>query len=333
MNNIDFNNPQSKVYKITSLTAYIYAAILLLFLVYKETLYVDQTWFHGFFTMFFSIFSALIFVGILFVFSKFLNHILDYKKTNTLLFSYILFTILSTVSILLVLISSLQVYAQQNDLTTLANFAQTSTSSLVLLILSRIGLFFTGIMLGISIQKVKVTPNSIFKILGILFIVHKLFALVESINLIKTEAISSLITVAIVAIIGYVLTQKFEINEKGKTTFEPLSKQTPTPTNEILLNEFSKDYTTQNATEDDLNPNNPTETNTSTPEKIDLTTSEFKTEAINYYNNLNDVEKTRLNYIITKNNEAVLSESERYNLVITYIIEKKLFDYNRFAPK
>lgn len=331
MNNIDFNNPQSKVYKITSLSAYIYAAILLLFLVYKETLYVDQTWFHGFFTMIFSIGSAIIFVGILFVFSKFLKHIVDYKKANTLLFSYILFTILSTVSILLVLISSLNVYAQQNDAITLSNFAQTSTSSLILLVLSRIGLFFTGIALGFNLQKINVTPQSIFKILGILFIAHKLFAVVESINLIKTEAFSSLITVAIVAIIGYVLTQKFEVKEK--TAFEPLIRETANKSNEILPNELSNDFPTQNATDESLNQTNATATNATTAEKIDVNTSEFKTEAVNYYNNLNDVEKTRLNYIITKNNDAVLSESERYNLVITYIIEKKLFDYNRFAPK
>lgn len=333
MNNIDFNNPQSKVYKITSLTAYIYAAILLLFLVYKETLYVDQTWFHGFFTMIFSIFSSLLFMAILFVFAKFLYHIVDYKKANTLLFSYIIFTILSTVSILLVLISSLNVYAQQNDAASLSNFAQTSTSSLVLLILSRIGLFFTGIILGISIRKINVTPNLIFKVLGILFIVYKLFAVVESINLIKTEAISSLINIAIVAIIGYVLPMKFEIIKKEKTAFEPLINKSPNRTNEILLNELSNDATLKNANDDNLNANNSTEINAIPQEKIDLNTSAFKSEAINYYNNLNEVEKTRLNYIITKNNDAVLSESERYNLVITNIIEKKLFDYNRFAPK
>ena len=68
-------------------------------------------------------------------------------------------------------------------------------------------------------------------------------------------------------------------------------------------------------------------------EKEDLNPLEYKNEAVNYYNNLTKEEKTRLNYIITKMNNSISSENEIYKLVILYIIEKKLFDNNRFAPK
>lgn len=311
MSSIDFNKAENKIYRITSLTAYIYSVILLFFYIYKETLYVDQTWFHGFFTMFFSIFSSIIFVSILFVFSKFIDKIIDYKKANILIYSYIAFTILSTLSIILVLISSLKVYSQQTDINSLSNFAETSSSSAVLLILSRIGLFFIAILLGNRIRKINFTKNLIFKTLGILLIVYKLIASLESINIIKTEIISGFINVAIVAIIGYILSLKFENKENENKSFEP------------SINES----TSRNKENDSI------EIKTVEVEKEDLNPLEYKNEAVNYYNNLTNEEKTRLNYIISKKNDSISSENEIYKLVILYIIEKKLFDNNRFAPK
>lgn len=333
MSSIDFNKAENKIYRITSLTAYIYSVILLFFYIYKETLYVDQTWFHGFFTMFFSIFSSIIFVSILFVFSKFIDKIIDYKKVNILIYSYIAFTILSTLSIILVLISSLKVYSQQTDINSLSNFAETSSSSAVLLILSRIGLFFIAILLGNRIRKINFTKNLIFKTLGVLLIVYKLIASLESINIIKTEIISGFIDVAIVAIIGYILSLKFENKENENKSFEPSINESTNRNKEILLNELENDYSTLQYHNDSFKENDSIEIKTVKVEKEDLNPLEYKNEAVNYYNNLTNEEKTRLNYIITKKNDSISSENEIYKLVILYIIEKKLFDNNRFAPK
>lgn len=333
MSSIDFNKAENKIYRITSLTAYIYSVILLFFYIYKETLYVDKTWFHGFFTMFFSIFSSIIFVSILFVFSKFVDKIIDYKKANVLIYSYIAFTILSTLSIILVLISSLKVYSQQTDINSLSNFAETSSSSAVLLILSRIGLFFVAILLGNRIRKINFTKKIFFKTLGILFIVYKLIASLESINIIKTEIISGFINVAIVAIIGYILSLKFENKENENKSFEPSINKSTSRNKEILLNELENDYSTLQSHNDSFKENDSIEIKTVEVEKEDLNLLEYKNEAVNYYNNLTNEEKTRLNYIITKKNDSISSENEIYKLVILHIIEKKLFDNNRFAPK
>lgn len=331
MRSINFNVNNSKIYRITSLTAYIYSTILLLFYIYKETLYVDQTWFHGFFTMFFSIFSSIIFVCILFIFLKFLDKIIDYKKANSLIYSYIIFTLLSTLSITLVLISGLNVYFQQADMNSLSNYAVSSSSGTVFLIISRIGLFFTAILLGNKIRKINFTKNLIFKILGILFIVYKFFALLESINIIKTEIISGLINVAIVAIIGYILSIKFESNKKEEKFFNQSINELTSQNKVSLLDELGNDYSTLQSNNNSLEEQVSIKTNES--EKEESNPLEYKNEAANYYNNLTDEEKSRLKYIITKNNNSTLSENEIYNLVILYIIEKKLFDYNRFAPK
>lgn len=333
MNSIDFNKPESKIYRITSLTAYIYSAILLLFYIYKETLYVDQTWFHGFFTMFFSIFSSIFIIGILFVFSKFLDKIIDFQKANILIYCYIIFTFLSTLSIILVLISSLKVYSQQTDVNTLMNFADTSSSSGVFLILSRIGLFFISILLGNRIRKIKITKSLMFKTLGLLFIVYKIFALLESFNIIKTEIISGIINVGIVAVIGYILSIKFERQEQENKSFEPFINESNSRNKEILLNELQNDYSTQQSNIDKSKRNDEIENVNIEKEKEDINPLEFKNEAISYYNGLTDDEKARLNYTITKKSDSLLSESETYKLVILYIIEKKLFDNNRFAPK
>lgn len=333
MRSIDFNTSESKVYGITSLTAYIYSVVLLLFYIYKETLYVDQTWFHGFFTMFFSIFSSIFIISILFVFSKFLDKIIDFQKANILIYSYIIFTFLSTLSIILVLISSLKVYSQQTDVNTLMNFADTSSSSGVFLILSRIGLFFVSILLGSRIRKINITKSLIFKTLGILFIVYKIFALLESFNIIKTEIISGIINVLIVALIGYILSIKFERQENENKSFEPLINELKSRNEELLLDELENDYSTLQSNIDKSKQNDLLETKKIEEEKEDINPLEYKNEAISYYNGLTDEEKTRLQYIITKKNDSLLSESEIYKLVILYIIEKKLFDNNRFAPK
>ncbi len=333
MSSIDFNKAENKIYRITSLTAYIYSVILLFFYIYKETLYVDQTWFHGFFTMFFSIFSSIIFVFILFIFSKFLDKIIDFQKANILIYSYIVFTFLSTISIILVLVSSLKVYSQQNDVDSLMNFADTSSSSAVFLILSRIGLFFTAILLGNRIRKITTNISLMFKTLGLLLIVYKLFALLESINIIKTEIISGFVNVAIVAIIGYILSLKFENKENENNSFEPSISETTTRNKEILLHELENDYSTLQSHNDSFKENDSIEIKNIEVEKEDLNPLEYKNEAVNYYNNLTNEEKTRLNYIITKKNDSISSENEIYKLVILYIIEKKLFDNNRFAPK
>lgn len=333
MNSIDISKPESKIYRITSLTAYIYSAILLLFYIYKETLYVDQTWFHGFFTMFFSIFSSICGIIVLLVFSKFLDKIVNFQKANILIYSYIIFEALSTLSIILVLISSLKVYSQQTDVNNLMNFADTSSSSGVFLILSRIGLFFVSILLGNKIRKINNTKSLLFKTLGILFIVYKIFALLEAFNIIKIEIISGIINVGIVAIIGYILSIKFEIQEKENIAFQPLIIEPTNRNKEILLDELENDYSTLQSNNENLEQNKFIQTKNIEEEKENINPLEFKSEAVSYYNNLIEDEKSRLKYTITKNNESITSESEIYKLVILYIIEKKLFDNNRFAPK
>ena len=283
--------------------------------------------------MFFSIFSSIIFVSILFVFSKFVDKIINFQKANILIYSYIVFTFLSTISIILVLSSSLRVYCQQNDVNSLMNFADTSSSSAIFLILSRIGLFFTAILLGNRIRKITINKSLIFKTLGILLIVYKLFALLESINIIKTEIISGFINVAIVAIIGYILSLKFENKENENKSFEPSINETTTRNKEILLDELENDYSTLQSHNNSFKGNDSIEIKKVEVEKEDLNPLEYKNEAVNYYNNLTNEEKTRLNYIITKKNDSISSENEIYKLVILYFIEKKLFDNSRFAPK
>lgn len=333
MNSIDFNKPESKIYRFTSLIAYIYSAILLLFYIYKETLYVDQTWFHGFFTMFFSIVSSIFIISIFFVFSRFLDKIIDFQKANILIYSYIVFTFLSTLSIILVLISSLKVYSQQTDVNTLINFADTSSSSGVFLILSRIGLFFVSILLGNRIRKISIPTSLLFKTLGILLIVFKIFALLESFNIIKTEIISGIINVGIVAIIGYILSTKVERQGKENESFKPLIQESKNLNKEILVDELENDYSTLQSNNDNFKQSDSMQTKSIEEDNEILNPLEFKNEAVSYYNSLIDEEKTRLQYIITKKNNSLISENEIYKLVILYIIEKKLFDNNRFAPK
>ncbi|WP_348810760.1 hypothetical protein [Flavobacterium maritimum] len=331
MDIFNFHKRDSKIYRIASLTAYIYSIILLLFYIYKETLYVDKTWFHGFFKMFFSIFSSIILVGILFIFSKFIDKIINYRKANALIYTYIFFLLLSTLSIILVLTSSLKVYYSQQtneNSSALGNFLDTSVSSGILLISSSIGLFLTGILLGNQIRKINFSKKLFFQILGVLFIVYKLFSLVESVNIISSEIVSGLINVAIISLIGYILSLKFQINENDLKSLnsELTSKQTKDNSLHTLKNENSKP--------DVINYKNKSiETNHIELENIDLNQLQHKDDAINYFKNISANEQTRLKLIVKKNYDKNFSDDEIYKLVILHISEKKLFDHNRFAPK
>lgn len=333
MNNIDFTIKHCQAYKITSLVAYVTSAVLFCFFIYKETLYVDQTWFHGFFANFVITICSLAMCCILYVFSKFLINIVTYKRANTLIYYYIGFTILSTISVTLVMISSLEIYFQKTDVNSMINFAQTSSSSAMFMIFSRIGLFFSGILLGVRILKINYSKNLIFKILGVLFIVYKLIAVLESVNIIKVEIISGFINVAVIAIIGYLLSSKFEIIEKENKSFEPIIDKVASRNSEILSNELNDDYSDLLVLENEILENNSKEIDHIDEEITELDIKQFKNGAVYYYNNLADDEKARLKYIVSKKNDSVTIESELYKLIILYIIEKKLFDNNRFAPK
>lgn len=333
MDIFNFHKRDSKIYRIASLTAYIYSIILLLFYIYKETLYVDKTWFHGFFKMFFSIFSSIILVGILFIFSKFIDKIINYRKANALIYTYIFFLLLSTLSIILVLTSSLKVYYSQQtneNSSALGNFLDTSVSSGILLISSSIGLFLTGILLGNQIRKINFSKKLFFQILGVLFIVYKLFSLVESVNIISSEIVSGLINVAIISLIGYILSLKFQINENDLKSLnsELTSKQTKDNSLHTLKNENSKPDVINYE-----NKNKSIETNHIELENIDLNQLQHKDDAINYFKNISANEQTRLKLIVKKNYDKNFSDDEIYKLVILHISEKKLFDHNRFAPK
>jgi len=283
--------------------------------------------------MFFSIFVTISTILILFVFSKFLDKIINFQKAKFLIYIYIILIFLSIFTIILVLISSLKFLSQQNDFITLMNLGDTTLSSVFYLFLTRIGLFFVGILLGIKIMKINSAKSLVFKTLGILFIVDKIFAFLTGFYIIKTEIISGIINAGIVAVIGYILSIKFERQEKENKSFEPFINESKSRNKEILSDELENDYSTLQSNIDKLKQNDPIETKNIEEEKEDLNLLDFKNEAISYYDSLTDEEKIRLKYIIIKKNDSLLSESEIYKLVIIYIIEKKLFDNNRFAPK
>lgn len=332
MGSFDFSNGDSRIYRVTSRMAYAYAAILLLFCIYKETFFVDGTWFHGFFTMFFSIFSSVFMIVILFIFSKFIDTTLKYKNISIFIYVHIFFIFLTMAAVLPVLISGLEVYHSlqtDEDVSSLMNFGETSTSSAVLLIVSRIGSFITAIMLGFQIRKIRFGEKSFFAILGVLFIVYKLISVVEAVNLIRSEILSGLLNVAIVSLIAYILSRSVDAN---KNVFNSLNTEySPQTTTDYLdtmsyENSGSSTVSSENTTPTTLIESNPTE-----PDTAPLDHSAYRDDSVNYYKNLPEAEKTRLHYIVTKNNVG-LSESEVYEHVIRYISEKKLFDTNRFAP-
>jgi hypothetical protein len=89
-----------------------------------------------------------------------------------------------------------------------------------------------------------------------------------------------------------------------------------------------------------IEPKNPISTkskeNTTNQEQIpflDLNDFENSQLVLSYYENLAHEERSRLEFVVSKKYHQNLTEEQKKNLVIQYILEHKLYDHQRFLPK
>lgn len=343
MNNFDKKNSLTKNYQIAGLTAFVYSVLLFMFSIYKQFIYVDGTWFHGFAANGFSVLSNLIWIGILVIFKQFLNKILNYCKANLLINTYLIFLSISTISVFFVLYESIEVYLSTEgteNLNTLTGFATTSISSAIFLFISNFVIILVCILLGNRIRKIDIIESKLFQILGFTFITYGLFSLLTSITIIESEIFQFLAKVVLAILIGLILKKNYNIDyteldylkgsEKSKDsenikqkTHNSVEQKTESRSSEQVYtkrDDIFKDESKKNNFQNEELPN------------INLDEIEDKELVISYYENLPQEELNRLENIVAKKYNQNLTKEQKTNLVIQYIVENKTYDHQRFLP-
>ncbi|MHC0445664.1 hypothetical protein ACWA1F_09635 [Flavobacterium sp. 3-218] len=322
-----------KIYSTTALVAYIYAVFTIVFLVYKEFFYVDQTWFHGLMANGLAVISTFVWFGILIVFKLFLNQILHYKKADSLIIAYLVFLGISIYSVGKVLLDSILLFmslGSGDELNASMAFAATSFSGVIWLILSTVVMILITILLGNRIRKITIVHKNLFKILGFSLIVLGVCSALELFRVVESEIIVFLPKAFVVAVLGYILneTSKMEIADLPSLP-EPVinnvnhSKANVAPQNESVKAEKAAVLKKSNEAvpEQIIIPN------------VDLNELENKEAVLSYFENLSRDEINRLEIVVSKKYDHIPTGEQLKNLIIYHIAEKRLYDHNRYAPQ
>lgn len=322
-----------KIYNTTALIAYIYAALIIVFAIYKQFFYVDKTWFHGFLANGFAVFSTVIWFGILMVFKLFLNRVLKYGKADSLIIISLVFLAIPIYSLGSVLFSSIPIYFAQEEqgFNSLASFASTSISSAILLILSNIVMIVVTILLGNRIRKINVILKDLFMVLGFSLIILGVGSALQAVSIIDSDFIVFLPKAIVAAVLGYILKATSQMD------YTELSSTLKVETNENV-NLAKAKVSSQKESEkvEKINVSKKKEAITTGPEVVpyvDINELENKELVLSYFENLSADELNRLEIVVAKNYTQNLTDDQKKNLIIQYISERKSYDHNRYAPK
>lgn len=322
-----------KFYNITALIAFGYAALIIVFAIYKQFFYVDRTWFHGFTANGFAVLSSIIWFGILIVFKLFLNSILKYSKADSLINTSLVFLVLAIFSVGSVLFSSIKIYFAQEEqgLNSLTSFASTSISSAILLILSNIGMIVVTILLGNRIRKIDIIQKKLFTILGFSFIVLGVGSALQAVSVVDSDIIIFLPKAVVAAVLGYILKETYQMNYAELSSTLKLETREDVKLSKAKIpsqKESEKlEKTTVFKRKEQITPGQ------EVIPHIDINELENKETILSYFDNLSKDELNRLEVVAAKNYTQNLTDDQKKNLVLQYISERKLYDHNRYAPK
>lgn len=331
-------NRLPKIYNITALIAFIYAALTIVFSVYKQFFYVDRTWFHGFTANGFAILSNLIWMGILIVFKLFLNRILKYNKANSLINASLIFIAIAFFSVASVLLASIKIYMsldKTGEINSLTSFASTSISGALWLIIANIGMIITTILLGNRIRKIDVVLKNLFTILGFSLIVLGIGSAMQAVSIIDSDMIVLLLKAFMVAVLGYLLKEASQIDYSAVSSLQQLETRAELNASKInfQVKESSPGEPEKAQKINILKKNKEIIQEQEALPIFDINELEDKERILSYFEDLSKDELNRLEVVVAKKYNQNLTDDQIKNLVIHHIADKKLYDHNRYAPK
>jgi len=328
MNNITSKARLPKIYNTAAILAFVYAGLMLIFSVYKDFIYVDQTWLHGLTANGFSVFSNLIWIGLLLVLKVLLNKTLQYNKANSLINASFIFLGIGVYSVGVIFFKSLKVYFSSNDVNALLSFSTSSISSAILLLLSSVVLIVLDIILGNRLRKIDIVLKDYFKILGFSFIVYAIVSALQMVKVINSDIVVFLPKIVLIVVLGNIFKEVSKMNPADLPS-EPEPK--------VAVNYAPAKTFSENKAEKVEKINVSDRKKEIAEQEIipvfDINELENKQTILSYFENLSNDEKNRLGVVVAKKYNQDLTAEQTKNLILHYITEKKLYDHNRFAPQ
>lgn len=330
----------TKNYKSTFVIAIVYAVLLVGFAIYKEFFYVDGTWFHGFAANGFAIFSSLLFIVLLFTFKQVVNKLLQYSQINGFINALLIFLGIATLAQVIVMYQSVRVYSSLEDgqtFNSLTAFAGSSVIGAILVFISSFAIIVISILLGFKIRKFHAIHKLLFQVLGYTFIVHGVVSVFSAFGLLGTDIFQFLIKATLVFLMGLICHKVLQMNasdleavllaEKNKELGKMYPKNQYQKAVEVVEKKYS--YQAEEIEE---------KAKAVSPIKEELPVThwdEFKDKeaVISYYKNLPEDEVKRIEHLVQSKHNQSLSDAQKYDFVLHYIAEKKLYDHQRFLPK
>lgn len=329
-----------KIYQVIGIIAFTYAVMLLLYAIYYQFFYVDGTWFHGFTANGFSVLSGLIWIGILFTFKRFLNKVLNYTKSNSLINAYLIFLGITTLSLATVVYKSLKVYSSLEEgetFNSLTTFASTSILGAIFLFISNFAIILICFLLGNQIRKIDIIEKQLFKILGFTFIGYGIISLLVTFGLLGTDAFQFLIKAGLSILIGLIIKKVFKMNYSDLNELTNYENYVKTSSSKIITEQKKESYKLEKTitNKNTFVKENTKVTYTQNAELpiLDLERLENKELVLSYFKNLPITELNRLENIVQNKYDQNLTNEQKHNLVLHYIVENKLYDHQRFLPK
>lgn len=345
MNYTDKKLNTSKIYSITGTTALVYSGILIIFSIYSQFFYIDETWFHGFTSNGFSVLSNLIWAGILFIFKLFLNKTLNYKRVNTLINTYLIFLGITIFSVSSVLIKSIKIYSSLENTesaNSLLAFASTSIMGAIFLFLANFAIIIICILLGNRIRKIDFIEDKLLKALDFSFIVYGTLSILSTLTIIENNMIQYLVKAVLAVLTALILKKTYNVNLKNlhssSTEFESnvnLIQTETKPQDEYITQKTSTTIEKTNIQTEKPIIKRKKEINIeqNKAQEINLDELADKEMILSYFENLPKEEINRLEIIISKDYNQNLTDDQKRNLIIQYIVKNKLYDHQRFFPK
>lgn len=335
----------SRIYHITGTTALAYSGLMLVFSLYNQFLYEDGTWMHGFIANGYAVISGLIWMSILYLFKRFLNQVLFYRKADLILNAYIIFLALTVLSLGKIVYASMDLYSSIEDpeaVNSLTAFASDSISSAILILVSSLGIMITSILMGVRMLLIDKLVRKDFTILGVAFILYGILNVLQTASILENDTIpmlsKAIIAVALGATILKVLktdlstlTPPVESPKKQKSKpKKKIKTSTPPQAQKEKKQEEKKTYKPPQKPKRIIQETPYAEVPTQT---FDVNQLEDKDLVLSYFNHLSPEELGRLESIISQKYGPDLPQEIRTNLIIQHIAQNKTYDHQRYLPR
>lgn len=336
----------TKIYHITGITALAYAGLMLVFSLYNQFLYEDGTWIHGFIANGFAVISGVIWIGILFLFKRFLNQLLHYSKANLIINAYIIFIALTVLSLGKIVYASMDLYFSIEDpqtVNSLTAFASNSISSAILILVSSLGIMITSILMGVRMLLIHKLVRKDFTILGVAFILYGILNVLQIASIIENDTFPMLSKAIITLALGAVMLKVLKMDLSTLTPVEPPKNQELKQSKKINTPKQPKEKEQKKKEEENKTAFKPSKKpkriiketqfeEIPTPE-FDINQHEDKELVLSYFNKLSQEELSRLDVIISQKYGPKLTQEQKTDLIIHHIVQNKTYDHNRYLPR